>query len=89
VRLLDKMAERGLVERRRHPTDRRLSLLFLTEQAHPLLELMRDMGRTTRQEATRGFSAEEEQLLLQMMKRMRSNLIEACSLPVEEPESSS
>jgi len=89
VRLLDKMAERGLVERRRHPTDRRLSLLFLTEQAHPLLELMRDMGRTTRQEATRGFSAEEEQRLLQMMKRMRSNLIQACSLPVEEPESSS
>jgi DNA-binding MarR family transcriptional regulator len=86
VRLLDKMAERGLVERRRHPTDRRLSLLFLTEQAHPLLQLMRDMGRVTRQEATRGFSAEEEQLLLQMMKRMRSNLIEACSLPVEEQE---
>jgi DNA-binding MarR family transcriptional regulator len=86
VRLLDKMAERGLVERRRHPTDRRLSLLFLTEQAHPLLQLMRDMGRVTRQEATRGFSAEEEQLLLQMMKRMRSNLIDACSLPVEEQE---
>ncbi|MFS2201981.1 MarR family winged helix-turn-helix transcriptional regulator [Pseudomonas sp. Pseusp3] len=86
VRLLDKMAERGLVERRRHPTDRRLSLLFLTEQAHPLLQLMRDMGRVTRQEATRGFSAEEEQLLLQMMKRMRSNLIEACNLPVEEQE---
>ncbi|MGH8377092.1 MAG: MarR family transcriptional regulator, partial [Pseudomonas sp.] len=64
----------------------RLSLLFLTEQAHPLLQLMRDMGRVTRQEATRGFSAEEEQLLLQMMKRMRSNLIEACSLPVEEQE---
>lgn len=86
VRLLDKMAERGLVERRRHPTDRRLSLLFLTEQAHPLLQLMRDMGRVTRQEATHGFTAEEEQLLLQMMKRMRSNLIEACSLPVEEQE---
>ncbi|WP_322618311.1 MarR family transcriptional regulator [Pseudomonas sp. BIC9C] len=86
VRLLDKMAERGLVERRRHPTDRRLSLLFLTEQAHPLLQLMRDMGRSTRQEATRGFSAEEEQLLLGMMKRMRSNLIKACSLPIEEEE---
>jgi DNA-binding MarR family transcriptional regulator len=64
--------------------DRRLSLLFLTEQAHPLLELMRDMGRSTRHEATVGFSEEEEQLLLQMMKRMRSNLIEACSLPIDQ-----
>jgi MarR family transcriptional regulator for hemolysin len=56
----------------------------LTEQAHPLLELMRDMGRSTRHEATVGFSEEEEQLLLQMMKRMRSNLIEACSLPIDQ-----
>lgn len=53
-------------------------------QAHPFLELMRDMGRSTRQEATVGFSEEEEQLLLQMMKRMRSNLIEACSLPIDQ-----
>jgi len=86
VRLLDKMAERGLLERRSHPTDRRLSLLFLTAQAHPLLELMRDMGRSTRLEATAGFSEEEEQLLLQMLRRMRSNLIEACSLPINDEE---
>ncbi|WP_259741000.1 MarR family transcriptional regulator [Pseudomonas poae] len=39
VRLLDKMEERGLSERRRHPSDRRMILLFLTEQAHPLLQL--------------------------------------------------
>jgi MarR family transcriptional regulator for hemolysin len=84
VRLLDKMAERGLIERRSHPTDRRLSLLYLTKQAHPLLELMRGMGQTTRQEATAGFSEEESQLLLQMMARVRANLIEACSLPIDE-----
>jgi len=84
VRLLDKMAKRGLIERRSHPTDRRFSLLYLTEQAHPLLELMRGMGQATRQEATAGFSEEETQLLLQMMTRVRANLIEACSLPIDE-----
>ncbi|WP_297834617.1 MarR family winged helix-turn-helix transcriptional regulator [Pseudomonas sp.] len=84
VRLLDKMAERGLIERRSHATDRRLSLLYLTEQAHPLLELMRGMGQTTRQEATAGFSEDETQLLLQMMTRVRANLIEACSRPIDE-----
>jgi DNA-binding MarR family transcriptional regulator len=86
VRLLDKMAERGLVERRRHPTDRRLSLLFLTEQAHPLLQLMRSMGKTTREEATAGFSAEEEQLLLGLIQRMRANLVDACGLPIDDGE---
>jgi MarR family transcriptional regulator for hemolysin len=75
-----------VIERRRHPTDRRLSLLFLTTQAHPLLDLMRGMGLRTRQEATNGFSDEETHLLLQMMKRVRSNLIDACSLPIEEEE---
>jgi len=44
VRLLDKMQERGLIERRNHPTDRRFSLLFLTPDAHPLLQFMRTIG---------------------------------------------
>jgi hypothetical protein len=35
-------------------------------------------------EATAGFSEEEQ--LLQMLKRMRSNLIEACSLPIDDEE---
>jgi MarR family transcriptional regulator for hemolysin len=30
VRSLDKLAERGLVERRQHPTDRRIWLLYMT-----------------------------------------------------------
>jgi len=47
---------------------------------------MRDMGRSTRLEAMAGFSEEEEQLLLQMLRRMRSNLIEACSLPINDEE---
>jgi MarR family transcriptional regulator for hemolysin len=47
---------------------------------------MRGMGLRTRQEATNGFSDEETHLLLQMMKRVRSNLIDACSLPIEEEE---
>ncbi|MHC8320495.1 MarR family winged helix-turn-helix transcriptional regulator [Pseudomonas sp. GB2N2] len=82
--LLNKMAERGLIDRRRHPSDRRQSLLFLTEQAHPLLELMRDMGQLTRQEAIAGFSQEESELLLHMMERVRSNLIDACCVPIEK-----
>ncbi|MGO7675379.1 MarR family transcriptional regulator, partial [Rhizobium ruizarguesonis] len=37
VRILYKLAERGLIERRQHPTDRRIWLLYMRDEAHPLL----------------------------------------------------
>lgn len=88
VRLLDKMEERGLIERRRHPSDRRMILLFLTEQAHPLLLLMRKLGERTRQEAMCDFSGEEYQQLQRFLDRMRENLLDACGQPVDDEEPS-
>src|SRR6202171_4608396 len=38
ARLLDRMEEAGLVERRADPADRRARRLFLTERAKPMLE---------------------------------------------------
>lgn len=86
VRLLDKMQERGLVERRRHPTDRRMTLLFLTPDARPLLQVMRKLGEQTRQEAMAGFSEQEYQQVQQSLERMRENLLGACGKPVEDEE---
>ncbi|VVN98064.1 MarR family winged helix-turn-helix transcriptional regulator [Pseudomonas fluorescens] len=83
VRLLDKMQERGLIERRRHPSDRRLSLLFLTAAAHPLLEIMRGLGEQTRSEAMADFSGAERENLIQVLTRMREQLVHTCTLPVE------
>lgn len=83
VRLLDKMQERGLLERRPHPTDRRMTLLYLTPQSHPLLQVMRTLGEQTRAETMSDFSAEESVQLEQFLTRMRDNLLHACSQPVE------
>ncbi|MNP07839.1 Transcriptional regulator SlyA [compost metagenome] len=85
VRLLDKMQERGLIERRRHPSDRRLSLLFLTPAARPLLEVMRGLGEQTRSEAMADFSDAESEQFSQMLTRMREQLVHACTLPIEAP----
>jgi DNA-binding MarR family transcriptional regulator len=83
ARLLDKMQERGLIERRRHPTDRRLSLLFLTPAARPVLEVMRGLGEQTRCEAMADFSEAESEQLMQMLTRMREQMLHACTLPIE------
>src|SRR4029077_17128249 len=37
TRILDRLEEAELVERRAHPKDRRIRLLHLTPKAHPLL----------------------------------------------------
>ena len=86
ARLLDKMEARGLIERRPNPADRRAWLLYLTPEAHPLLEIMRDNGQKTRDEAFVGLSEDEQQHLLQTLCLIKSNLLEACVQPVVDRE---
>jgi DNA-binding MarR family transcriptional regulator len=81
VRILDKLQARGLIERRQHPTDRRIWRLFLTPAAHPLLEKMRELGDITRAEALAGLSEREREQLLKTLTLMKQNLIEACAQP--------
>src|SRR5262245_41792719 len=64
VRILDKLADRGLIERRQHPTDRRIWLLFLKDAARPLIAAMREIGEATRAEAFDGMTEEERKRLL-------------------------
>lgn len=81
VRILDKPEARGLVERRRHATDRRLWLLHLKEAAHPILADMRELGEATRAEAFAGLPEAEREVLIETLTRMKMNLVEACNRP--------
>ncbi|HWL70614.1 MAG TPA: MarR family transcriptional regulator [Geminicoccus sp.] len=85
VRILDRLEARGLVERRAHPTDRRSKTLYLTETARPLLSRIRALGDLTRAEALAGLTAEDRAALTAMLTTMKSNLLEACSLPAITP----
>ena len=44
TRLLDRLADNGLIERRADPNDRRANRLFLTPAARPLLERLAELG---------------------------------------------
>jgi MarR family transcriptional regulator for hemolysin len=86
VRILDKLAERGLIERRQHPTDRRIWLLYMREAAHPILAEMRELGDVTRAEALAGVTAEQREALFAILSEMKTNLVVACRTPVAEKE---
>jgi MarR family transcriptional regulator for hemolysin len=86
VRILDRLAERGLIERRQHPTDRRIWTLFLKDAARPLLLTLRPIGDTTRAEAFAGISEADQDSLTRTLAQMKSNLAAACCTAVNEKE---
>ncbi len=87
VRILDKLESCGLVERRPHPTDRRLWLLYLTAKAHPMLAEMRRIGDRTRAEALAGIPDEGRAELMRSLAIMRKNLVVACDQPADPAHS--
>lgn len=81
VRLIDKLEGRGLIERRQHPTDRRIWQLYLTDTAHPLLDTMLEIGDATRLDAVADISESEEAALMGLLATIKSNLSACCSAP--------
>ena len=88
VRILDKLEARGLIERRQHPTDRRLWLLYLDHKAHSSLEALQAIGDLTRSEALAGLSGAERASLLRMLDGVKANLVEACARPSSKRKAS-
>ncbi|HUC69969.1 MAG TPA: MarR family transcriptional regulator [Stellaceae bacterium] len=76
ARLLDRLQAAALIERRPDPKDRRAHLLYLTESAYPLLDRIFALAAEVREEALAGIPEPERGLLLDMMLRMKTNLIE-------------
>lgn len=73
-RLLDRMEELGLVERKPDPQDRRVRLVFHTEQAESLDEPMWGTARGLFEVALRDISEGEMDVLLKLLDRLKQNL---------------
>ncbi len=76
-RLIDRMEESGLVERRRDPNDRRAWQLFLTEKALPVLDDLHAHGTALTTQALRGIPEERIAELSDILHRIRENLADA------------
>ncbi len=74
VRLLDKLCEEGLVERRAHPTDRRVRTLWLTEAAQPVLERILEINQAIRAEAFVGLPDAARDALIEALALIKDNL---------------
>lgn len=83
-RMIDRLEEAGLVERRRDPADRRMWRLHLTEKSHPLLKQLRDIGLVLSEEALDGVSEEARATVANALDIIRANLTRNGDANVEE-----
>ena len=79
-RMVDRLQDAMLVERRADPADRRSWRLFLTPRAHDLLAQLRPLADALIEEALAGIDLAERDRLRDLLDRVRENL--SCS-PVE------
>ena len=77
VRMLDRLREEGLVERRAHPTDRRIRTLWLTPLAWPVVERILAINLAVREEACAGLTPEARAMLMGALDHMKNNLAAA------------
>lgn len=73
-RMVDRLADAGMVERRADPGDRRAWSLFLTAAAEPLMDRMRTMAEALTDDALEGFAPAERLQLVRLVERYRANL---------------
>ena len=70
VAFVDVLEERGLVERRRNPADRRAHALHLTEEGRRVLEAAQAKADEYEQEVCAGLTGEERARLLELLQRI-------------------
>ncbi len=73
-RMVDRLADAGLVERRPDPADRRAWRLHLTDAARPLLDRLRELGDTVVAEALAGIGTSDITAAVGALAAMRANL---------------
>ena len=87
TRLLDRLAENGLIERRADPNDRRANRLYLTPAARPVLEQLATLGLGMMETVLDGLDAKANERLLRDLTLMKDNLRAAIARNSTEQQS--
>ena len=74
TRLLDRLAENGLIERRADPNDRRANRLYLKPAAKPLLGQLAALGTDVMGTVLKGVDEPAIERMLKELGRVKSNL---------------
>ncbi|MBU6206652.1 MAG: MarR family transcriptional regulator [Alphaproteobacteria bacterium] len=73
-RLIDRLCDDGLLERKPKPDDRRAYCIHLTDKAQPLLDQLAQVGSSKEDEFFAGFAEEDLALLQALLGRIYENV---------------
>ncbi len=73
-RLLDRLEEKGWIERRPDPVDRRIKRVVLTETVQELMRDLRDIAADVRSDAMKGLSRGEHEAFIDTLLKIKANL---------------
>jgi DNA-binding MarR family transcriptional regulator len=76
-RIIDRLEDAGLVERKTDPSDRRAWLLELTDKAQPLVGQLRSLANAFAEEAMDGIGEKDLRVLQQRLAAIRANVARA------------
>ena len=79
TRLLDRLADNGLIERRADPNDRRANRLYLKPAAKPLLGRLSEIGADMMETVLEGLDAKSVDRMLKELVMLKDNLRRAIS----------
>lgn len=74
-RHIDRLVEKGFVERRPDPTDRRAWRLYLRSEVQPVLDRLREMSQVTRGEALQDIPEAEADRLIDLLLKIKGNML--------------
>ncbi len=74
-RMVDRLEQANLVERRRDPQDRRAWQLFLTETAEPIAQQLQAIGQTVLDDSLQGVEPAARDIAMTLLGQIRDNLM--------------
>jgi MarR family transcriptional regulator for hemolysin len=86
TRLLDRLADNGLIERRSDPNDRRANRLYLKPAAKPLLGRLSELGADMMETVLEGLDAKSVDRMLKELVMLKDNLRRAISANAHQQE---
>jgi len=84
--LLDTLEKRGLVERTPHPSDRRKTLVHLSDEARDIVDRMLPQVHAAATDAVNGLSEAEREQLIQSLTRIRQSVVELAKQEPPKPK---
>ena len=75
-RMVDRLAEAGMVERRADPSDRRVWRLHLTERATPVVDELSAIANEMEEEMLEALSTEQREVLTNLLTTVRDHMRE-------------